>query len=584
MLLNLMRRIMFVTCVIVSNALAQSPITLTVNTQSSGIRIPDDFSGLSVEMGCLKSGNAGTTGNMFDDTTQWPQVFHSQVMTLFRELGIKHIRVGGGSVDMGIAPTNYDIDAFFRFVKMMNLRVTYSVRLLNGNITDDTTIVKYIWNNDSQYVDCFSIGNEPDWNSYHNQDPAIKDYPTYLSQWRSFATAITTAVPSVKFGGPDTGSNYPVPGAKSTNYLGFSWTYLFANDEKNSGIVKSIYLHNYVGQSASGTAQGMIDAMLSSAWVTSYYSALYNSTCVPVSQMGFPFRLTESNSFSGYLQGGSNSFATALFALDYMHWWAEHGAAGVNFHNKQWVGNGPIYLDANKNYQVYPVGYGIKAFDLGGHGVVDSLAITNTDTLNLTAYAVQDTHSLYVTIINKEHGAGARNAIVKIAAAGFGDSAAVVYLTVPDGNVADTSGVLLGGAPITNSGTWQGTWSSIDSIKANEYFVTVPASAAAIVKIDSPVTSVSEGQSIPSEFILSQNYPNPFNPMTVINYTIPHSSFITLKVYNILGEKVATLYQGYQKAGSYNFSFDASALSSGVYLYRLQANGFSETKKMILMK
>jgi len=89
---------------------------------------------------------------------------------------------------------------------------------------------------------------------------------------------------------------------------------------------------------------------------------------------------------------------------------------------------------------------------------------------------------------------------------------------------------------------------------------------------------------IPASFSLSQNYPNPFNPTTVINYTVPKSSFVSLKVYNILGQEVATLYQGFQKAGEYKTNFDASKLSSGVYLYRLQANGFNEAKKMILMK
>jgi len=65
---------------------------------------------------------------------------------------------------------------------------------------------------------------------------------------------------------------------------------------------------------------------------------------------------------------------------------------------------------------------------------------------------------------------------------------------------------------------------------------------------------------------------------------VPKSSFVSLKVYNILGQEVATLYQGFQKAGSYKADFDASRLSSGVYLYRLMSNGFTMTKKMILMK
>ncbi len=574
--------------------LAQSTVNLKVNTQNSIIKIPDDFSGLSIETGSLRNGNAGTTGNMFDDTTAWPAASHSQVITLFKELGLKNLRVGGGSVDINnVIPTNDDIDAFFRFAKAAGLNVIYSVRLLNGNITEDTNIVKYVWGNYKQYINCFSIGNEPDWNSYHNQDPAITDYPSYLTDWRKFASAINTAAPDVKFGGPDTGSNYPIPGGANTSYNGKTWTLNFANDEKNSGIVNSIFLHNYVGQGAPNIASGvsvqkMIDQMLSTTWVTSYYPALYNASCAPVLAMGIPYRLTESNSFSGYRAGASNSFATALFALDYMHWWAAHGAAGVNFHNKQWVGNGPIYMDSNKNYQVYPIGYGIKAFDLGGHGRVDSVTISNTDNLNLTAYAVSDSNYLYVTIINKEHGTGQRDAKVSIAANGPTDSAKVIYLKSPNG-VNDTDGVTLGGAVINNSGAWQGVWSPIDSVNAGTYFVTVPASSAAIVRIADTLTNLTDKPGLPENFSLSQNYPNPFNPTTIINYDIPKSGFVSLKVYNILGQEVAVLYQGFQKAGSYKVSFsavdgDASVLSSGVYLYRLEANGFAEAKKMIFMK
>lgn len=88
----------------------------------------------------------------------------------------------------------------------------------------------------------------------------------------------------------------------------------------------------------------------------------------------------------------------------------------------------------------------------------------------------------------------------------------------------------------------------------------------------------------PMTYKLEQNYPNPFNPTTVINYSIPKDGFVSMKIYNSLGQVVATLYQGFQKEGSYQTSFDASKLSSGIYLYQLQANGFTQTKKMILMK
>ncbi|MBA4250931.1 MAG: hypothetical protein C0425_08180 [Chlorobiaceae bacterium] len=88
----------------------------------------------------------------------------------------------------------------------------------------------------------------------------------------------------------------------------------------------------------------------------------------------------------------------------------------------------------------------------------------------------------------------------------------------------------------------------------------------------------------PATFSLEQNYPNPFNPVTGINYSIPKDGIVTLKVYNVIGQAVATLYSGFQKEGSYSINFDASELTSGIYFYTLNAEGFTSTKKMILTK
>jgi predicted GH43/DUF377 family glycosyl hydrolase len=89
---------------------------------------------------------------------------------------------------------------------------------------------------------------------------------------------------------------------------------------------------------------------------------------------------------------------------------------------------------------------------------------------------------------------------------------------------------------------------------------------------------------IPLSYLLHQNYPNPFNPSTTIEFDLPKTSEVSLKVFNILGEEVATLVSDRLSAGSYSYEWDASKLASGVYLYRLETEGFVQTKKMILMK
>ena len=99
-----------------------------------------------------------------------------------------------------------------------------------------------------------------------------------------------------------------------------------------------------------------------------------------------------------------------------------------------------------------------------------------------------------------------------------------------------------------------------------------------------PVTAFNEDVNSVNSYSLSNNYPNPFNPSTSIQYAISINQFVQLKVYDVLGNEVATLVMEEKLAGSYGVSFNASQLSSGVYFYRLQAGSFVETKKMSLIK
>ncbi|HVO76317.1 MAG TPA: carboxypeptidase regulatory-like domain-containing protein [Ignavibacteriaceae bacterium] len=99
------------------------------------------------------------------------------------------------------------------------------------------------------------------------------------------------------------------------------------------------------------------------------------------------------------------------------------------------------------------------------------------------------------------------------------------------------------------------------------------------------LTDVNEAEKIIPEFYkLSQNYPNPFNPSTIINYEIPSSGLVTLKIYDVLGREVKTLVSEVKNPGRYNVKFDGSNLSSGLYFYRITTNNFTETKKMLMLK
>lgn len=102
--------------------------------------------------------------------------------------------------------------------------------------------------------------------------------------------------------------------------------------------------------------------------------------------------------------------------------------------------------------------------------------------------------------------------------------------------------------------------------------------------LDFITTDVEEENSLVKEFSLEQNYPNPFNPITSIQYAIGSRQFVTLKIYDLLGNEMTTLVNKEQLAGNYEVEFSADGLTSGIYLYKLQAGEFSQVRKMILLK
>lgn len=128
-----------------------------------------------------------------------------------------------------------------------------------------------------------------------------------------------------------------------------------------------------------------------------------------------------------------------------------------------------------------------------------------------------------------------------------------------------------------------------DTARGNAVFdgvnvVQVPWIYRTITYTANVVNSVQQSSVVANNFELGQNYPNPFNPTTNIRYSVPVSGLVTMKVYNAIGQEVATVVNEIQEAGSYVANFDASKLASGMYLYKIQAGNFSSTKKMMLVK
>jgi len=100
-----------------------------------------------------------------------------------------------------------------------------------------------------------------------------------------------------------------------------------------------------------------------------------------------------------------------------------------------------------------------------------------------------------------------------------------------------------------------------------------------------PVVGVQDPEeNLPSKYALSQNFPNPFNPNTTIRFSLPQSNYVTMKVFNVLGEEVASLVSQVLLAGAHTADWNAGKMESGIYFYRIRAGAFSDVKKMLYLK
>jgi hypothetical protein len=525
-------RAIFLILLLTGSVLAQAPITLTISTSAHEFAIPADFVGLGFETRSVVANSYGVQGNFFSPA-------NTQLITLFRNIGIKQIRVGGGTVDdsgesehcVAPTPTYKDIDNLFEFAHATGIKVIYSVRLENpascANLhlaEDDAKIIQYIWSKYRANLDSFSIGNEPDVGGYHPRpgqpaDPAIYEttpgdpgsaYPSYIADWRHFADVIRKAVPDAKFSGPDTAvssrsSFTPNP------VDGVSWTIQFAKDLKGSGLLIEALQHHYVwGRPENTTAREAIDDMLSSAWDDDItigsqpafnggtakfhpYPFVYNTVLAPLVAGGVPYRMTEANDCLHGVTGASDGFAAALWTLDYMHWWAAHHMAGVNFHNNPWLPTDTIVPDPNpcatagcKNYHATVKALGMKAFSVGSDGFVRPVKIENPQKINLTAYGVGTDKELYVTVINKTHSSThdstAADIVIEVPSFERANVDSMVLTDGEPGNAGLMTGTL-GGSSITNNVPWNGKWTPVGRVQKGKVEVTVQSATAAIVRI-----------------------------------------------------------------------------------------------------
>lgn len=458
-------------------AAAQSAVNVTVDQTSTGQGISSDFQGLSYETLLIFP---DSNGNFLFSGTNTP------LINMFKTLGIKSLRIGGNSADNvndnnGQLPADSTceaadkcpiLDNLYAFAQAAGIKVIFTLRLKVLNASAAAGEAAYIMKHYSSLTDCFEVGNEP--NVY------LSSYSTYDGDFQSYKSAVLAAAPGAKFCGPAT-----------TNGGGQPWAESFANEYKGDGSILLICGHFYPGARTGNGTNADIDFLLDPSRLSTgsnnyelYYSQ-FPSTAVSDSEI---FRLEETNSLASEGEAGvSNVYASTLWALDYMYWWSMKNAQGLNFHTGATSVYDPIMpTTLSSSYTASPIAYGIKAFGLGANGDNTSTMIgSNPDSVNVTAYGVLDsaTGNLFVTIINKEHFTGAKNATVTLNPGATYAGGQVWDLQQANGDVTATSGVTLGGASIAGDGSWNGTSSAISPSPSGAFTISIPAASAAIVEL-----------------------------------------------------------------------------------------------------
>ncbi|HVM46793.1 MAG TPA: hypothetical protein VMU04_02150 [Candidatus Acidoferrum sp.] len=483
-----------VACVVVVTGLAcvgvaaEVPVTVRLDVQHPGAAIAPDFSGLSFEVALVSPG---------PDGVHYFRPDNARLLALFHTLGITHLRIGGNTSDRDAKrlPSEADLDSLFAFAQAAGVKVIYCLRLHNGDAQEAARTAKHIMDHYAAQVDCFSIGQEP--SAYpvgkvetrapgERMGAAVEKfrYEDYRDEWKRFANEIIGAVPDVRLCGPSVHNNG-------------TWARRFMTDFARSNHVTLITEHLYPGGAGGKVPSPEIGRarMLSNDFVHAYQK-LYDSFVPMAESNALPYRLEEVNNyFNGGATNVSNTFASALWGLDFMHWWAAHGAAGVDFHTGDRVAAGSqmrpsrytAFFTGTNGFVVRPLGYGIKAFALGSRGHSLPLNVSAHPGLNLSAYAVlAPDRTVFVTLINKQHGPGEAAASVRLDAGADCARGEVIFLAAPDGDIAAQTGVTLGGADIKADGTWSGTWTALDPSSAGLFTLRLPPATAAIVRLTGP--------------------------------------------------------------------------------------------------
>jgi hypothetical protein len=445
-------------------------LRVTVDPSRTVAVIPPDFMGLGYEISSVARPGLLSAQNA---------VYVQLVRTLGSE-GI--IRVGGNTADY----SSYDetgqplsspegkagsivnravLRDLGTFLDATGWKLIWGLNLGNGSLENAIQEAKAVTATTKKHLLGFEIGNEPDLFPHRGgHRPTGYGYDDYLREYRTWRDALRKAIPDIAFAGPDAA-------------IVTDWVTKFGADEGKD--IKLLTHHYYrEGENPTSTIEKLLHTDPKLAPILATLKAVSESS-------GLPYRICETNSFSGGGKPGvSDTLTAALWVLDFMFTLASAGCAGVNMetgvNQRGFISSySPIGDDEQAHYWAAPEYYGMLAFAQAGAGRLVGSSVDAGDR-NVKAYATQPARDrVVVTLINKE---ASYDAMMVIAAgSAIFRRGAVVRLAGP--SLDSKSGVTLGGAAVSSAGVWKPMQIEEISRTGNRWQVRVPAASAAVVSM-----------------------------------------------------------------------------------------------------
>ncbi|MEO8300757.1 MAG: glycosyl hydrolase family 79 C-terminal domain-containing protein [Rhizomicrobium sp.] len=444
-------------------AFAADNVSIRIDPRRRLRAIPADYMGLGFE-----ASSVATPGLLSGDNHTYVQ--------LVRTLGAQGvIRVGGNVSDFSAYDANgtsknlpkdtvltkENFRQLRSFLDATGWKLIWGLNLGTGKLDNMVEEARAIAQAAGDRLIAFEIGNEPDLFSRAGHRQGNYDYVAWHTEFRRYKAAIRAVLPRAAFAGPDIAM------------ASLDWMQSFARDE--AGDLALLTAHHYITGQANPAAT--LEFML--AEEKKYQPAL--SKFQSISQAArVPWRMCETASFSGGGKAGvSDTFAAALWALDYLFVLASYGSSGVNMEtgvNHLGVVSKytPISDDLAGRHAAAPEYYGLLAFAQAGKG--EQLALTSTTGgVNLTAYATRSGTNITLTLINKDMSRDAAVTVSGVQA----KQARVMRLAAP--SLTATTGITLGGAFVDDGGKWNGGKSDPVKLAGGKALLEVPSGSAALV-------------------------------------------------------------------------------------------------------